>query len=141
MQKLIAVIYKELLLLWRDKAGLLVLFVMPAFLVVIITLVQENVLKVMGEGNINILFIDKDKDDTGSAIKEQLNGLTNVTLVEGIDGVQLTRQNALDLISSGKYTLVSLDGSCNGQPHTGITRSAFYYRSSGVNVASLFCIF
>jgi ABC-2 type transport system permease protein len=103
MQKLCAVILKELLLLWRDRAGMLVLFVMPAVLVVIITLVQENVLKVMGESSIQILFVDEDKATTGTEIRKQLTELDNVSLIETVEGVQLTRQAALDYISNGDY--------------------------------------
>ena len=49
MIRLQATVWKELLLLRRDRAGLLILFLMPAVLVVVITLVQQNVLKIMGE--------------------------------------------------------------------------------------------
>ncbi|MDH3360422.1 MAG: ABC transporter permease [Desulfobulbaceae bacterium] len=101
--KLPAVIHKELLLLWRDRAGLLVLFVMPALLVVIITLVQENVLKSMGESNVQILFIDQDQHETGGELKKQLAAMDHVTLLESIDGVLVTREIGKDLISRGKY--------------------------------------
>ena len=49
MYKIGATILKELLLVFRDRAGMLVLFLMPALLVLVITLVQENVMKTMGE--------------------------------------------------------------------------------------------
>ncbi len=39
-------IQKELLLLFRDHAGLLVIFLMPVVLVIVITLVQQNVLSI-----------------------------------------------------------------------------------------------
>ena len=60
MQKILATIAKELLLLIRDRAGLLVLFVMPAILVVVITLVQENVLALSGQRPTEILLLDQD---------------------------------------------------------------------------------
>ena len=101
--KLWAVINKELLLLRRDRAGLLVLFVMPALLVVIITLVQENVLKAMGESSVQILYIDQDRHEAGSEIKKQLAALDNVTVLESIDGEEITREKGQDLISRGKY--------------------------------------
>ena len=41
MHKLIVSMHKELLLLLRDKAGLAVLFIMPAALVFVITLLQD----------------------------------------------------------------------------------------------------
>ena len=103
MGKLFAVIHKELLLLWRDKAGLLVLFVMPAVLVCIITLVQENVLKIMGESNTHILFIDEDRQELSAEIKTQLGKLGKVRLVTRVDEQELTHSSALDFIRSGEY--------------------------------------
>jgi ABC-2 type transport system permease protein len=40
MRPLIATLLKELLLLYRDRMGLLVLFAMPAVLAVVVSLVQ-----------------------------------------------------------------------------------------------------
>ncbi|MCJ7603873.1 MAG: hypothetical protein MUO63_20545, partial [Desulfobulbaceae bacterium] len=103
MGKLFAVIHKELLLLWRDKAGMLVLFVMPAVLVCIITLVQENVLQIRGESSTRILFIDEDGQQLSAEIKTQLGKLGKVSLVTRVDDQELTRASALDLIRSGAY--------------------------------------
>ena len=61
MTRLPATIFKELLLLSRDRAGLLVLFLMPAVLVIVVSLVQENILKVTGETTIRVLFVDQDR--------------------------------------------------------------------------------
>lgn len=52
---------KELLLLARDHAGLLVLFLMPATLVVVITLVQENILQLSGQRPTEMCVRDEDQ--------------------------------------------------------------------------------
>lgn len=72
MLKLFAVTAKELLLLRRDRAGLLVLFLMPALLVVIITLVQENVMTLTGQKKTQILFLDQDGGELGRKLHAQL---------------------------------------------------------------------
>ena len=72
MYKLFAAVKKELLLLRRDVAGLLVLFVMPAILVVVVTLVQENVSKTIGDSALNVLLIDHDKKLVGQTIEKEL---------------------------------------------------------------------
>ncbi|WP_281492127.1 hypothetical protein, partial [Desulfosarcina cetonica] len=72
MLSLMAVVQKELLVLLRDRAGLLVLFVMPAVLVVVITLVQENVLKTMGAGDTEILLINQDDGALGRRMTDAL---------------------------------------------------------------------
>jgi hypothetical protein len=84
--RLLATIYKELLLLFRDRAGLLVLFFMPAVLVVIISLVQENVLKATGETDIRVLFLDRDGGVVGEVIQERLFGSGSVRFVQTLDG-------------------------------------------------------
>ena len=60
MGKLWPNVYKELLLLFRDYAGLLVIFLMPVVLVIVVTLVQQNVLKSIGETKIKAIFLDRD---------------------------------------------------------------------------------
>ena len=78
--KLLSSVRKELTLLYRDFAGLLVLFVMPVVLVVVVTLVQENVLKSMGETKTSVLFVDMDGKSVGRLIEEamQKSGLVKV---------------------------------------------------------------
>lgn len=68
-----AAIKKELILLGRDRAGLLILFVMPAVLVLVITLVQDNVLKKMGESQAEVLLVDQ---DGGEAAQHFIRALT-----------------------------------------------------------------
>ncbi len=68
----IAAAGKELLLLSRDRAGLLVLFLMPAILVVVITLVQENVMELTGQAKTRMVFLDLDDGDLGTALHRQL---------------------------------------------------------------------
>lgn len=84
MFKLIAVIINELTLLWRDKSGLLVLFMMPAALVLVITLVQENVLKTVGESEISVLYVDHDRQIVGKEVKNKLSdtGALNLDTVD-----------------------------------------------------------
>ncbi len=72
MLKILTVATKELLLLKRDRAGLLVLFIMPAILVVVITLVQENVMQLSGQHTTQVLLLDLDKGYIGSKLQQIL---------------------------------------------------------------------
>ena len=105
MNKLFATIYKELLLISRDRSGLLVLFVMPAVLVLIITLVQENALKTVGESNIKILFVDKDRQAVGEAIEKKLLDSGSVEVIKTLNGRQIEEKAALEAIAGGDYQL------------------------------------
>lgn len=72
MFKIITAAVKELVLLKRDRTGLLVLFIMPALLVIVITLVQENVMELTGQKKTQLLFLDLDEGDLGSSLRQQL---------------------------------------------------------------------
>ena len=101
MVKLGATIAKELLLLFRDRAGLLVLFLMPAALVVVMALVQENVLKTTGEAGIRVLFIDRDGEAVGRAIYEQLDRSDAVQLVSASGAMD--DESAQNALADGEY--------------------------------------
>jgi ABC-2 type transport system permease protein len=103
MQPLLATLFKELRLLYRDRSGLLVLFIMPAVLVVVVALVQENVLKATGAAHMDILFIDQDRQDFGKLIRERLEALDTVTLVTSQDGQAIDTDQARALVDKGRY--------------------------------------
>lgn len=81
MLKLFTATAKELLLLRRDRTGLLVLFLMPAILVVVITAVQENVMELTGQKKTRVVLLDLDQGDIGSTLREQL-AKGNLEIVE-----------------------------------------------------------
>lgn len=70
MKKLLTGIWKEMILLRRDKAGLGILFIMPAILVVIITLVQDSTFQLMQDNRIPVVIVNQDQKD----IAEELIG-------------------------------------------------------------------
>lgn len=73
MLKIFATTVKEVLLLLRDRTGLLVLFLMPAILVVVITLVQENVMELTGQNKTQVLLLDQDQGELGRLLRKQLD--------------------------------------------------------------------
>jgi ABC-2 type transport system permease protein len=103
MRRFLATMHKELLMLRRDRSGLLVLFVMPAILVLIMTLVQENALKTIGEGQSRILFLDNDHADISRQIETALSQANGVTLVKTLDGGTPDREAALGAVSKGAF--------------------------------------
>ena len=100
MNRIYGELVKNLLLLWRDRAGLLILFLMPALLVVIITLVQNNVYKLMGESAARVLLVDMDGGELG---REIVAGMKGVTLTRELEGRKITAGEAKDLVSRGSY--------------------------------------
>ncbi len=101
MNRLYGELIKDLLLLWRDRAGLLILFLMPALLVVIITLVQNNVYKLMGETSARVLLVDQDSD--GVLGREIEAGMHGVSLSREFQGKAVTDAEARDLVARGRF--------------------------------------
>jgi len=101
MNRLYGELIKDLLLLWRDRAGLLILFLMPALLVVIITLVQNNVYKLMGETSARVLLVDQDPG--GLLGREIESGMHGVILTRELDGRPVTADEARNLVSRGTF--------------------------------------
>jgi ABC-2 type transport system permease protein len=125
--KLLATLIKDILLLRRDRAGLLVLFVMPAVLVVIITLVQNNVYTLMGENAARVIMVDL---DNGGLARQIVVRLTRVELVSAIGGQPISAEWARELVVGGDYQacIIIREG----------TTSRFIARAEAEVAASLF---
>ena len=72
MKRLINLIYKDFLLLIRDKAGLVFLFVMPLVLVLVMTGMQEGALESATKNSISLIVLDSDKDEIGLTVEKEL---------------------------------------------------------------------
>jgi ABC-2 type transport system permease protein len=101
MQKLFALLYKDFLLLIRDKAGLCMMFLMPMLLVVIMTYLQDSTFNVIHETRIPLLLLNQDKDSLGLAIERQIDasGIFSVSR-ETAGEKELVQQ-----VSQGKYMI------------------------------------
>lgn len=86
MNKLKYLLYKDFLLLIRDVAGLLLMFLMPVILVVLMTLLQDSTLNVVKDTHVPLLLVNNDKGELGKIIEEEITrtGIFDVTgLVKG----------------------------------------------------------
>jgi ABC-2 type transport system permease protein len=101
----LAALQKELLLLRRDRSALLVLFAMPAVLVLVLTLVQENALKTIGQGETRIVFVNNDTGEVGRKIEQSLRQAGGVTLVTRIDGKVPDPEAAIAAVAQGDFQL------------------------------------
>jgi len=98
-----ATFLKELLELRRDRAGLLVLLVMPMALVLIVSLVQDNVMQATGEAPIRVLFVDRDASFLGKAIDTQLKKGGGLDLVYRLKGEPVTEEAAKRAVVKGDF--------------------------------------
>jgi len=71
MQKLLAAVVKEILLLTRDLPGLAILFVMPVLLIIVVTLAQEKAMTNQ-VSKTSLLVLDQASTPLSESIKENI---------------------------------------------------------------------
>lgn len=100
MRKLMASVYKEMLLLTRDIGGLAVLFLMPLLLVVTITLIQDSTFKTIRQNKIPIVLVDQDGGEVSRSILDNLKSSEMFELNTGMD-----EHTAQEEVRNGRYQL------------------------------------
>lgn len=103
--RFLAAIKKEYLILLRDKAGLAILFIMPLFLITIMSLIQDAPFKDYKENKIPIVYVDNDKDSLGSIIEKGLMNSGLFSVITEIDGKAANDENTKQSVARGKYRL------------------------------------
>lgn len=103
MKKLIILIYKDFLLLVRDKAGLVFLFVMPLVLVLVMTGMQEGALDSASTNAISLVILNSDQDEIGTTVEKELQekDLFNVTMADAT----MTEDEVQQLVRKGTYLI------------------------------------
>lgn len=105
MLRLLSSIYKELLVLIRDRAGLAILFIMPLVLILIMTVIQDATFKTVKEVNISMILVNNDKDSLGKAISDGLYASDFFQIIEEINGEKITEETAKELVAKGDYKI------------------------------------
>lgn len=83
MFKLLATIKKDLLILTRDKIGLLVMFAMPILLAIVITSVQNSTFELVNDNKLDMLLCNKDTGEAGKQLSAAIRkfGMFNIDSV------------------------------------------------------------
>ncbi|HRO43691.1 MAG TPA: ABC transporter permease [Flavipsychrobacter sp.] len=103
MKKITATIIKEWIMLRRDAAGLMLLFLMPAILIVVMALVQDAPFRDYQELRFDLLLVDEDGGSLASEIKNGLKQSKNFNVIEQINGQQLTDAELKKQLQKGAY--------------------------------------
>lgn len=103
MKKITATLIKEWILLRRDVAGFLLLFIMPAILIVVMALVQDAPFRDYQEMRFDLLLADNDKGSLATEIKDGLKQSRNFNVIDEIDGKPLTEETLKELLKNGDY--------------------------------------
>ncbi len=105
MYRLKATFIKEFKLLSVDKTGITILFIMPVFLVFIMTLIQQQAYKSMSQSGVPVLLVNRDRDSLGTAVER---GFSNFPVAQlTVDhGERYPNEDAIRKeITNGKYTV------------------------------------
>jgi ABC-2 type transport system permease protein len=103
--KLEAIIKKEVLILFRDKIGLSILFIMPVILILVMTLIQDSAFKTINENGIPIVFVNNDQDLLGNAIYKGLKNSPLCYLSDSISGQPASEESVRDAVADGKFLI------------------------------------
>ena len=105
MRKLLALTYKDFLLLIRDRGGLSMMFLMPMLLVVIMTYLQDSTFNSIHETRIPLLLLNDDRDTLGIAIERQIEASGMFALSRDIGGRKPGREELIQAVSRGDFMM------------------------------------
>lgn len=105
MLKYIASTIKDIILLSRDKAGLVMLFVMPAALIIIMTLLQDSTFRALDERKLPILVLNLDNDTFGINIVEGLKKSKFFKVTEQLVKDELAISKLKSKVAAGKFQI------------------------------------
>lgn len=103
MRKLFALMYKDLLLLIRDRAGGVFLFVMPLVLVLVMTGIGDGALQSASRKNIPVLVLNLDRGEVGRVVIDNLQELDMFDVV--LADSSASEQGVQRMIQDGKYLM------------------------------------
>lgn len=103
MRQFLAILYKEALIISRDKAGLGLLFLMPVIFILIMSIAQDSAYKSVTEIGIPVILIDQDRDSLGSYIRQGLDETDFCRLHTHINGHNPSVEEANAAIRQGDF--------------------------------------
>jgi len=104
MFKFLSAVKKEYLLLLRDKAGIIILFLMPMVLIIIMSLMQEVGWNAIAkEPNMDVLFVDNDRDSIGINMEKGLHSSGFFEVIDSVNHVPVTAESARAAVKKGDY--------------------------------------
>ena len=105
MRKLLATAKKETITLLRDIPGLTILFIMPLFMLIVVTLTQDKALKNLAGTKTTVLLVDNDHSALGESVEKGLleSGFFEVKKTKGSHN--LSSDDVTKAVFNGDYQL------------------------------------
>lgn len=105
MKVLWASVWKEWLVLLRDRGGLALLFLMPAAMVVIMAIVQDAPFRDHLEQRMQILVLDQDQGEFSKALIAGIDSTATFEVLTQLDGLPVEPESLQDAINSGRFQI------------------------------------
>lgn len=116
MHRIFATIVKEWLLMKRDLAGLLLLLLMPAILIVVMALIQDAPFRDYQELRFEMLISDNDKGRLSYEIINNLRESKNFKVVDRLNGKIVTDEVLKEYLAKGTYKMgISIPKGANSE--------------------------
>jgi ABC-2 type transport system permease protein len=103
MRALLKLVYKDYLVIIRDRGGLAMLFLMPLALVLIMTSLQDTTFRALNESGVNLILLNNDNDSLGLAIGEELARSKLFTIHQDIKKGKNAEKLVKEAVASGRY--------------------------------------
>jgi ABC-2 type transport system permease protein len=103
--KINPLLYKDTLLLIRDKAGLAMMFLMPLALVMIMAYLQDNAFNTINESRVPLLLLNADRDSLGNAVEQNIIATNIFDIHTKIGNDSLTEAALERAVARGDYQI------------------------------------
>jgi len=105
MHAFIKLMYKDSLVIIRDRGGLAMLFLLPLALVLIMTSLQDNTFRSINESGIRLLLLNNDKDSLGLSIETEMMKSNLFQVYTEIDNREPDEQEVRDAVAMGRFQI------------------------------------
>ena len=106
IRQIIGLSLKELNVLWHDREALALLFVMPVFFILVMSLALEGVFETGTRARpLKILVVNQDRGGEAQKTIHALTGVEGIVMIQRLEGEPLTRQKAEEQIATGNVGL------------------------------------
>jgi len=103
--RLNALLYKDFLLLIRDKAGLSLMFLMPLILVMLMAYLQDSTFSTITESRVPLLMLNADRDSLGNAVEQNIIATNIFDVHTHIENDSLTATTLERAVARGDYRI------------------------------------
>jgi ABC-2 type transport system permease protein len=116
MRSILILVYKDFLVLVRDRWGLILLFLMPMTLVLIMTALQDTSFRSLRESGIGLILLNNDHDSLGNAIEREIVHSDFFNSGTRLKGKIPSEDEIKDAVALGKYQIgIIIPANATGQ--------------------------